>query len=246
MAAERRAASYTVVGFQVILKLNSKRNGQVKAARQKLLCLAALALALGGCASQVSKPVDWRGKTVGVAEYPIGEFNLIKGTFDVANPTNISAEYGIDDPAVWVRDELLKTIVGRCGATVSPVRIPTDIFSNGVTSKRIYEATDRRALAAGIDVLLRVRWEGAYAGLFHRAVITEMPGSVTDLRVGRRRVLYCRQDSNEGKLTVDDLLADRGARLKKVLDRQRQACLREFEAQLPVCVQPMSPAAVTH
>lgn len=192
-----------------------------------------------GCASQSSQPIDLHGKTVGLAVYPIGDFYAMRNMIALGatgGPKDISAAYGIEDPAQWVGQELLRAIVRQCGAEASPVSIPTNTSSNWVVAKHRTEATNEAARAAGIDLLVRVRWEGGAAPLLtapgHRFVDSNMYASVSAVRTGQRRDLFCRQESEGDPPTYDELVANKGRRLGEILDQQRKACLEEFRAEI--------------
>ena len=192
-----------------------------------------LFIVLSGCASQPLQPVDWRGKRVGLVIYPINEFAAI-GHLGHLELINIFTEYGIDDPAVSIGEEVLAAVVERCGAVASPVRLsmkaPT--VRHGILSAPKISTAEQN----GVDILVGIIWESGAGPLGttpqHRVVDSNIYGYVRELRSQQGPQLFCRQESKANPPTYDELVANKATRLKQILAQQRAACLIEFKAEI--------------
>jgi len=209
------------------------RAGTQRHSSRCVLTMLVLFTALSGCASQPLRPLDWRGKRVGLVIYPLNDFAAI-GHLGRLQLTNISSEYGIDDPAVWIGQEVLSAVVERCGALASPVRISSRAprVKHGILTAPGTATAEQN----GVDILAGILWEGGAGALGttpeHRIVDSNFYGYVREPRSQRGPQLFCHQESKLKPPTYDELVANKAERLKQILDEQRAACLTEFKAEI--------------
>jgi hypothetical protein len=216
----------------------------------KALPLLFVSAVLAGCVSQrttaVSDTTGWRGKTVAVTARPPAGFaamtggkalllgfgpigGAIAGAGMASAGKSIITENGIEDPAPRLDQDLLKVAgvqYGAVAASIAPVSVDTTDVG------KLAQA------AVGADLLLDVQCYDRgmmLRGLHHYDVHSSINVRVIDVHAAKLLAEgHCRQttDKEPNPPTYDELLAEKAARLKAILDTQREACSTKFSTEV--------------
>lgn len=209
-----------------------------------LLCLPAL-FALNGCVSTKTSAIEdtsqFQSKTVALTARPRAAFmagTAGKAMFAVVGAVAmeesgkaIVTDNAIDDPATTVARDLLAAAEKRYGVVAAPMQ------------PIVIDTTDMSQLARaakGADLLLDVQSYGQSFMYFpadwsHYWVSTIINVRLIDVpRAGLIGEGHCdvntRKDPNP--LTRSELLEDKAARLKAILDAQSAHCAAKFRAEV--------------
>jgi len=221
-----------------------QREGNMRAATRVLIYPIAL-YALSGCVSQRTSGVDesihFQGKTVALTARPRAAFVAAtagKAMFAVLGAVameesgkTIVAENGIEDPATTVSRALLAAAESHYGIVTAPMGpVPIDTT----------DISQLARAAKGADFLLDVQSYGQSFNAFPTDWSHYWVSSIINVRlidVPKAKLIaegHCAVDTlnDASHPTRAELLADKAARLKAILDAQSAQCASKFKREV--------------
>jgi hypothetical protein len=208
----------------------------------RTFCYLLIVVALGGCVSTRTSAVDdgsrLNAKTIALTNRPRAGFMASTAGKALFGPLGvvameeagkkIAADNNIEDPAVLVGRDLLVAAENRYGAVAAsmpPIQID------------ITDVTKLAHAAAGADFLLDVQSYGQLFSFFPGRPTYYWLSTTLNVRVidiPHAKLIaegHCAVDTRKDPdpPTYDELLADKAARMKAVLNAQSEQCLAKFK-----------------
>jgi hypothetical protein len=213
--------------------------------------IAVLVLAgavLAGCVSTRTAPVadtraaEWRGKSVVLTQRPTTDFIAMtagKAAFAVVGVVamleagkKIVEENGIEDPSPRLARDLLAAAQAQYGVTPASIS-PVQAGSTTVDPAKLVDG------AAGADLVFDIQGMGGqfrYLPLHWGSYVVDSGYKFRVIEVAGAKVVaegFCHQQGDsKNAVSKDELLADHAARLKQILDSERQACFEELKQKV--------------
>jgi len=203
---------------------------------------------LAGCVStrtaQVAdaKAAEWRGKSVVLTQRPATDFIATtagKAAFALVGVVamleagkKIVQENNIEDPAPRLARDLLAFAQTQFGVTPAATS-PVQAGSTTVDPAKLVQG------AAGADLVFDIQGMGGqfrYLPMHWNLYVVDSGYKFRILEVAGAKVVaegFCiRQGDSKKAIPKDELLANQAARLKEILDTQRQECFEELKQKV--------------
>jgi hypothetical protein len=212
---------------------------------KKLICAAALAVALAGCVSAPIKTVDsanaLQGKTIILSEYAKPDFSAMTagkamfGMFGaaamVAAGNDLVKKDGIADPSLAVSEKLAQDLKSARGEKLLLNNIVIAADDNVSTLLKDYPGADLIIDVKTLNWMYSyypTKWDKYH--VFYSARLRVLDGKTGDLVAQA----ICKADPTDANNppTKDQLLANEGELLKSLLQKAGDNCVKIYEKQI--------------